>query len=379
MNERFFPAYSTQVEDFDPLQIRTDAARFQFKSDGDAKGITRQLLFVKNWEPAFSGIVFVWESLGGQLFIADGHQRLGLATRLMAKNSAAPITLRGQRFREADGWTVETMRVFAAAKNIAEGGESTKAIDVAKLLRNGGPVAFLDQHISAQRRCYREGKALAQLGDDPFHLVLNHVVPEYWGIVVGDMIAEPKEQLSALEYLKKQKPPQDEVQDLVQEIVATGFLMYSQTNLFGEVDLAHGLINERIAVYRHCRKQLKKLADGLDKGLKIADEFTICGVQINEGAVQKQRVLRETMRWLAKEARMKGTDISASLDRAALHLHKHGDMAAAASIFMQCLERGTRQYLPQTEAPLPSVAETEAPLLPVALPKVQEEGQFGMF
>lgn len=379
-----FPYYSDRVEEFEPDSIYTDAAHLQFKSDGNGNGVTKQLFSVKQWEPGFAGIVFVWESLSGIYYIADGHQRLALALRLKRTPAGDPIMLWGYKFREADGWTIEKMRVFAAAKNIAEGGESTKAIDVAKLLRNGGPVEFLEQHISSQRRCYTDGKALANLGDDAFKLVLNHIVPETWGIEVGRKCADPAEQVSIFDFLKHYRPRSEEVADLVDEALAAGFFNERQNNLFGETDWKHGLIAERVAIYKHCRKLLKAQMRALDGALKVPDVFQACGIEINPATLKGESQLKGIMRDMLKQARMKGEDLSAVLTRAARD-HKMGiKLETAAVPFLKAAESVSRRFMAQDDkkdaanghASLGILENQAEPTLPVAL--IKDTGEDGI-
>ena len=69
----------------DPATIKIDAARFQFKSGGDAQGVTNALAGVKEWDDNASGVALVWEDAKGDRYIVDGHQRLALAQRLKAQ------------------------------------------------------------------------------------------------------------------------------------------------------------------------------------------------------------------------------------------------------------------------------------------------------
>ena len=65
------------------------------------------------------------------------------------------------------------------------GGESTTAIDVAKVFRRGGATEAVKAQMPPNRQAYRDGLALAKLGDKPFKMVVNERVPENY-------TAEPK-------------------------------------------------------------------------------------------------------------------------------------------------------------------------------------------
>lgn len=72
---------------FDPQQLQIDAQRFQFKEGGDQAGVTPLLKGVTTWDPDAAGQLIVWERADGARFVADGHQRVALAQRLMSETA----------------------------------------------------------------------------------------------------------------------------------------------------------------------------------------------------------------------------------------------------------------------------------------------------
>jgi hypothetical protein len=124
------------ITDADITKIKTDAERFQFKSGADGEGVSKQLQGVKQWQNSFSGVAIVYEDTNGEMFVVDGHQRFGLARRLYGEGQR-DITINAVVLKEKDGWTPEQARRFGAMKNLAEGGESTTAIDIARVFREG--------------------------------------------------------------------------------------------------------------------------------------------------------------------------------------------------------------------------------------------------
>lgn len=59
---------------FDPRALQVDAERFQFKSGGDAEGVTDALQSVTSWKKERSNQLIVWQAADGGLFVVDGHQ-----------------------------------------------------------------------------------------------------------------------------------------------------------------------------------------------------------------------------------------------------------------------------------------------------------------
>jgi uncharacterized protein (DUF1015 family) len=74
--------------------------------------VTDRLQYITEWDPQLAGTVTVYEYADGRLFIADGHQRVALAKRLMAQNPDLNIQLYGYRLREVDGITPEQAMIL---------------------------------------------------------------------------------------------------------------------------------------------------------------------------------------------------------------------------------------------------------------------------
>jgi hypothetical protein len=70
------------VKVFKPEEIDFDPQNFQYKTDGDASGVSDKLKNVTEWDAPSAGAVLVYEFANGKKAIVDGHQRLGLAKRL---------------------------------------------------------------------------------------------------------------------------------------------------------------------------------------------------------------------------------------------------------------------------------------------------------
>jgi hypothetical protein len=116
--------------------------------------------------------------------IADGHQRLGLAKRLLADGSEADIKLSGYLFREADGWKPGDVKALAAKKNLQEG--SGTVLDAARMLRERPDI--IDTSVPLAGGYMRTARNLAKLSDDGFDLAWAGHVPENQAAVIGELV-----------------------------------------------------------------------------------------------------------------------------------------------------------------------------------------------
>ncbi len=218
---------------FDPAALKTDAATFQYKSDGDAAGVTDRLRGVQAWDPTSSGKIIAWQGEDGALTIADGHQRLGLAGR-MADKGFEP-RLDGYLFREADGWRPQDVRTIAALKNIREG--QGNPLDAAKVFRDS-PSSINDDSLPVSGDFIRQAKGLARLSPDAFGMVVNKVIPERYGAIIGDLAGDRPDLHAGLARLVKAGDPQnrDEAHALVQEGLLDEWIKSqgAQSDLFGD-------------------------------------------------------------------------------------------------------------------------------------------------
>jgi hypothetical protein len=203
---------------FDPEQIGVDAARFQFKPGADSEGILPTLKDAERWDPVAAGRVLLWEDDAGRVFVADGHQRVALARRLRGADPASDVRVDGDLLRAADGWDQDSVRVWGALKNVAEG--SADIADAAKLMPGLSPDDIADllpkQDIDA--------RALARLGDDAFGLVIDGAVDPAHAAKVARATHDPGEQLTLVDLLRRAQPrSRQEAEDIVDRALRAGF------------------------------------------------------------------------------------------------------------------------------------------------------------
>ncbi len=239
-------------------KVEVDAKVFQFKSGGDKEGVVETLRSVKEWDPYKAGHVIVYEYLDGRQVIADGHQRYGLAKRLLAENPDADIRLYGVKYREADGITPEQAKVHAALTNISQvasfrGAQST--IDAAKVLRID-PSRLGE--LPAMSQMVRQAKDLVKLSDESFGLVINEIVPTNYAAVVGRLIDDPAKQMAVMRLLAKAEPANStQAEAIVRQARDMEFRAETQDGLFGVEEMTQSLMLERAKVLDQTLKILK--------------------------------------------------------------------------------------------------------------------------
>ena len=241
------------IESIDPRTIEVDAKTFQFKSRGDDQGVTDALEGVNKWDPIKANTSIVWERLDGTRFIADGHQRLALAKRLIG-DDAQEIGLNAFIMREADGFTAEQVRDIAAFKNIAEG--SGSALDAAKVIRSGNQ---LGDDLPPNSALVRDARGLARLDDEAFRLVVDEIVDARYGAIVGELISDAAEQSAVIRALAQAKPANaNQARLMVGDMKAAGFTKTETVDLFGGMEVTESLFKERAKVIDNVMRQVKK-------------------------------------------------------------------------------------------------------------------------
>lgn len=314
---------------FDPDALLVDARRFQFKSGGDAEGVTDALKGVVKWDPIKSGDILVWEDRQGRRFVADGHQRSGLARRLKAEGQA--VSLRGVVLREADGVTDADARAIAAAKNIAQGTGS--ALDAAKILK--ARPDLLDGSLNLRAALARDAQGLARLGDDAFTMAINGLVEPNHAAIAGRLVDDPSEQVAVLSLLHRAAPANAvEAEALIREALAAGFVKAEQVDLFGASPVSDALMLSRAQILSKAVSQLRR-----DKKIfsTLADEADTIEAA---GNVLSRETNEETARNAAdiadivlRTAHITGP-VSDALKRASAHVAAGGQVAKAVRDFV---------------------------------------------
>lgn len=302
---------------FDPMRVEADPARFQYKASGD-EGLTDRLAGVTSWDRTAAGRSILFEDRDGTVVVADGHQRRGLARRLIETGQDTSAMLDGFLFRQADGWEPADVRVVAALKNIREG--SGSILDAAKVFREA-PERINDRSLPLTGDFIQNARGLARLSDDAFGAVANGIIPDRYGAVIGDMASDRADLHASIVDLMRQGEPRsiDEARAMVQEAKLADFAETSglQGDMFGGVPAQSTLIARarlRVAVM----KQLRGDARLFSSLIRNADAIEAGG-----------NALART----ENEARLaRDLAASAAVDRLSLRVGQVGDSFGAAAL-----------------------------------------------
>lgn len=317
--------------------VAIDAERFQFKSGGDEFGVTDRLRGVEEWNPVYAGRVVVWEDSAGQLFVADGHQRVGLAQRISGE-TGQQIQLEGIVLREADGVTAADARTWAALKNIAEG--TGTATDAAKVIRQVGREVL--DHLPPRSALVRDGAALSRLSDEAFGFVYNEVIPADIAAVVGHLVPDnPQAHRSLVELLVKLDPPnRGQAESIVRQAVAAGFETAEQIDLFGSSQVTRSLFLERAKVLERGLAGLRKLKGVFGVAADNADTLEGAGSTIARSQAQQEAARNaQAIEIVSRQAFTKDSAVAEALNRGAERLAAGDKLADVVSEFVATIRK----------------------------------------
>lgn len=318
---------------FDPAEIDVDAQLMQFKGGGDEFGVTERLQGVKQWNPVLAGRSIVWEAVDGRRLIADGHQRLGLAKRIRAQDPAQSVALDALVLREADGWDAESVRVWAALKNVAEG--SGTMVDAAKVMRSIGPDQAM-QLLPPRSVLVRDAGGLSRLGDDAFGMVVNELVDPGHAAIVGRLLSDPGEQKALVDLLVKLQPAtMSQADSIVRQGIAAGFTREQQFDMFGALDSTTSLFVDRARILERGIGELKKLKQVHGVAAKNAETLEKSGSKIDRKASEQETIDNATAIDLVQRLAFSAGPVKDIIDAAAGDLADGGRIAGIVRKFVR--------------------------------------------
>jgi hypothetical protein len=326
---------------FDPRDILVDARTFQFKGGGDEFGVTDRLQFITEWDPQLAGVVTVYEYADGRLFIADGHQRVGLARRLMAGNPDLNIQLYGYRLREIDGITPEQAMISAAVTNIAQGTGSI--IDAAKIARMD-PERFrgmVGRTLPPTSQLVRQAQDMMTLTQDAFGAVINDVIPSNYGAIVGRLLADrPELQQAAIGVLARAEPANVfQAEAIVRQVREADADVATQQSLFGEEMIVESLYTERARVLDRAVKQLRQDRAAFANLVRNAENIESAGNVLDRSVNERRADLdAQAIALVQTLANRKGA-LSDALSGAARIARDSGSYATPTRQFVESIRR----------------------------------------
>ena len=313
-----------------------DAKRFQFKEGGDEYGVTERLQGVTEWDDVKAGTVIFWEDVDGKIFVADGHQRAGLAKRIMDQDPSQNINLVGYKLREVDDISAEKARVIAATANIAQG--TGTAIDAAKILRvEPGRLSELPPRSAL----VRQARDLEKLSDDAFGSIVNGVIPSNFGAIVGRLIDDPDKQQAAIQVLSRSDAANAfQAETIVRQVNEQDLVNEVQTGLFGDEVLAESLFLERARVLDRTYKILREDKTAFENLSKNADRIEAEGNKLEKTRNQERANQNGKAITLLQALATRKGELSDELSAAARTARETNNYANAARGFAESVRRG---------------------------------------
>ena len=332
--------FSADKIEFKIDELETDANIFQYKQGGDDFGVTERLKGVTEWNPHAANIIVAFEFANGRKVVADGHQRLGLAKRIKAQNDGQDPKLHGYLYREADGYTPDQIKIWAAIKNIQEG--SGTSIDAAKILRlNKTEFNNFKKAIPPRSVMVREAMAMESLSDDAFDLVARGQAESSHAALVAQLVNDQTLHLPILQLLGKANPDNiGKARSIVVQALDSKFDTSEQLDLLGSEFITKSLVTNKADILDAAIKKLKRnkvLFKGLNQnktkinssGKNVLDE------QFN----QNQELINEKILQLIEtKALRSGEQLATDLNDASV-IHAKGNTGAAIEQFGDAIER----------------------------------------
>ena len=324
------------VTDLRPGELRIDPYRFQSKTGTDIAGVNERLLDIDTWDPVKAGLITVFEDRDGVRWVADGHQRLGLAQRIEAFDPAQAPRLNAWVLREMDGYTDADIRTITAAKNLAEG-TGTPAEAVGTLPGRSD----LATALPLPSDTVRQGRGLTNLDGQAFAKVTGEVVAPNHGAIVGRLVPDDAKLQNELIDLLTTTAPETAAQ--AEAIVRQGLDAATRPErtgtLFDEADIATSLYRERAQILDNALTMLRRdraLSEALVENSKIIEDI---GARLaSDENARKAAVDGHAAQNLQTLANRAGA-LSDALTAAARDLAEAKSIAAVSGDFISALRR----------------------------------------
>ncbi len=325
------------IKTFRPEEIEFDPVNFQYKTDGDARGVSQKLANVQEWDNVAAGSILVYEFKNGTKAVVDGHQRLGLAKRLSGQGKK--IKLLAHTFREVDGVLPDEAMIKGLMVNLMN--NTGSAIDAAKVMRSrfGADWSKFSKFLSARSNLVKNAQGLTKLSDDAWGMVINERNLVNLGARVGDIIEDKSLHSNIIKILKGKSF--GSMAELEQTLRLTNTLpktITKQDTLFGTDFFAETLLVERSQLLNWAKKNINKRSAAFKTIIENDTTLQKAGNKLNKLNNEEQRLIYEQVQDRFEQvATQAGSELSAKLTKAA-QLLKEGKRSDAEKLFQQAID-----------------------------------------
>lgn len=326
------------VEEFDVNKLTTDAKTFQYKSETNEFGISERLMGVTKWDQPSASTILVYEFKDGRLAVVDGHQRFGLAKKLIDQKPR----LYGYRIREVDGYVPDHAMLQGVAINLRQG--TGTAIDAAKMMRlKNFDINAIMSSMPIRSEIVKVAQGLTKLSNDSFGMVVNKFIDYKVASRVGELLPDKELHASALTILKKQKFDNMQQVDLIlKQIRETPSVKMKEQTLFGVEEFKQSLIVEKSILLTNFAKSIKDKKKLFSLVLREDQLLTSAGNKLdninNEKIVTQNAKIQEKIEILATRVGQLSTDLTE-----AARLYQAGNKAEARKYFANAVDRAAER------------------------------------
>lgn len=326
------------VEEFNVNKLTTDAKTFQYKSETNEFGISERLMGVTKWDQPSASTILVYEFKDGRLAVVDGHQRFGLAKKLIDQNPR----LYGYRIREVDGYVPDHAMLQGVAINLRQG--TGTAIDAAKMMRlKNFDINAIMASMPIKSEIVKVAQGLTKLSNDSFSMVVNKFIDYKVASRVGELLPDKELHASALTILKKQKFDNMQQVDLIlKQIRETPSVKMKEQTLFGVEEFKQSLIVEKSILLTNFAKSTKDKKKLFSLVLREDQLLTSAGNKLdninNEKILTQNAKIQEKIEILATRVGQLSTDLTE-----AARLYQAGNKAEARKYFADAVDRAAER------------------------------------
>lgn len=387
---------------YKPEEIEFDAVNFQYKTDGDNRGVSNKLSDVQEWDNVAAGTILVYEfkpitrfDPGTEILIDDKGTKaiidkvfaiagerasidnLDTLTKLRVKTSdgkignitlkkakefnkgkkaivdghqrlglAKRLSAQGKKIdllsytiREVDG--VEPQEAMLRGLMINLMNNTGTAIDAAKILRSRFGVDFnkLKKFLPGKTNLVKNTEGLRKLSDDAWGMVSNNKNLENLGARVGAIIEDETLHANIIKILKDKKFTS--LAELEQTLRLTNTLpktVTKQDTLFGTDFFAETLLVERSSLLNWAKKNINKRSAAFKTIVENDTTLQKAGNKLNKLNNEEQRLVYEQVQERFEQVATQAGSELSDKLTKAAQLLKEGKRGDAEKLFQQAID-----------------------------------------